>query len=169
MYQIMDLKDMELHGAALIFQREYEESRRSGEVPAMTPEMEADVEAGLRQIRENAYGAALLEDGELAGFLGFLGPIEGFHGDVRGAFSPFGASAFAGKDRARTASLLLQETVDRMVKDGAALRTARRAHEKKSLLFPKAAGHGAEPPRAGGCFDPRRLLEGYGGRIYGGR
>lgn len=107
MYQIMDLKDMELHGAALLFQREYEESRRSGEVPAMTPEMEADVEAGLRQIRENAYGAAL--------------------------------------------------------------RTARRAHEKKSLLFPKAAGHGAELPRAGGCFDPRRLLEGYGGRIYGGR
>lgn len=49
----MDLKDMELHGAALLFQREYEESRRSGEVPAMTPEMEADVEAGLRQIREN--------------------------------------------------------------------------------------------------------------------
>lgn len=53
MYQIMDLKDMELHGAALLFQRKYEESRRSGEVPAMTPEMEADVEAGLRQIREN--------------------------------------------------------------------------------------------------------------------
>ena len=53
MYQIMDLKDMELHGAALLFQREYEESRRSGEVPAMTPVMEADVEAGLRQIREN--------------------------------------------------------------------------------------------------------------------
>lgn len=102
MYQIMDLKDMELHGAALLFQREYEESRRSGEVPAMTPEMEADVEAGLRQIRENAYGAALLEDEELAGFLGFLGPIEGFH--------------------------------------GAALRTARRAHEKKPLLFPKPQG-----------------------------
>lgn len=118
MYQIMDLKDMELHGAALLFQREYEESRRSRNVPAMTPEMEADVEAGLRQIRENAYGAALLEDGKLAGFLGFLGAIEGFHGDVRGAFSPLGASAFAGKDRARTASLLVQETAERMVKDG---------------------------------------------------
>ena len=38
----------------MLFQREYEESRRSGNMPDMTPEMEADVEAGLRQIRENA-------------------------------------------------------------------------------------------------------------------
>ena len=53
----------------------------------------------------------------VTGFLAFFGPWEGFHGVEKGVFSPLGASAFAGKEKGKTASLLLEAVAKEMVND----------------------------------------------------
>lgn len=61
------------------------------------------------------YSKVAIEEGEVIGFAEFWGPIDGFFGNVKGAFSPLGGSAFAGKDKAKTASMLFENMTDEML------------------------------------------------------
>lgn len=71
----------------------------------------------LQELFQTQYGIMALEEDKLIGYLCFYGPWDGFFGEVRGAFSPLGGSAFAGKDRGKTASLLFQRVSEELVKD----------------------------------------------------
>lgn len=51
----------------------------------------------LTALFQNGLGKLALKDGKLIGYLAFLGPWQGFHGNVTGAFSPLGGSSFASK------------------------------------------------------------------------
>ncbi len=53
----------------------------------------------------------------MIGYIGFWGPIDGLFGNVKGAFSPLGGSAFAGNDRNKISSILLSYAMQEMVKD----------------------------------------------------
>lgn len=53
----------------------------------------------------------------MIGYIGFWGPIDGFFGNVKGAFSPLGGSAFTGSDRNKISSILLSYAMQEMVKD----------------------------------------------------
>lgn len=93
----------------------------------------------LSEIFKQKYTMMAIEDGKLIGYLGFWGPIDGFFGEVKGAWSPLCGSAFAGNDRAKLASKLFEETTKPMVKDGifcyAISRTANDTKVSQSLIF----------------------------------
>lgn len=63
---------------------------------------------------EHAYVS--YEEGKLVGYLCFLGPFHGLFGNIRGAFSPLGGSAFAGENRTKVSSMLLSYAMEQMVK-----------------------------------------------------
>lgn len=82
---------------------------------------EIDVTNQLRELitglfRKN-YGVAAMIEGEMAGYLAFTGPIEGFFGTCRGAYSPLGGSAFSGNDRAKLCSKLLAAAMEQLMKE----------------------------------------------------
>lgn len=67
---------------------------------------------------QNQYGKVALLDGKVIGYLAFAGPWDGFHGNVKGAFSPLGGSAFTGNNRSKLASMLFEQAASDMAKDG---------------------------------------------------
>lgn len=71
----------------------------------------------IENLFQSQYGIMALKQGELIGYLCFFGPWDGFFGDVKGAFSPLGGSAFAGNDRNKTASLLFEKISEELIKD----------------------------------------------------
>lgn len=62
-------------------------------------------------------GKAVLQDGKLAGFLAFYGPINNFFGNCDGAFSPLGCSAFGTQNRELIAAVLLQNCMEELLKN----------------------------------------------------
>lgn len=72
----------------------------------------------LSYLFEQRYAKVALEDGKLVGYLTFDGPFDGYYGNVKGAFSPLGGSAFYGTRRDMTASLLLEAIMGEMIQDG---------------------------------------------------
>lgn len=66
---------------------------------------------------QNQYGKVALLDGKLIGYLAFAGPWDGFHGNVKGVFSPLGGSAFTGSDRGKLASMLFEAAANEMIQD----------------------------------------------------
>lgn len=71
----------------------------------------------ITNIFDDKHGMVAIEDGELIGYLSFFGPWDGFFGDVKGAFSPLGGSAFSGKDRNKIASLLFEKVAEQLIKE----------------------------------------------------
>lgn len=118
MYQMIEVKDMNIEEAVALCKQEYvEEMQRAQSMPPMDQEMEDKLVEVIHQVKGAPYGKALVDEGKLAGFLAFFGPWEGFHGVEKGVFSPLGASAFAGKEKGKTASLLLEAIAKEMVND----------------------------------------------------
>lgn len=72
----------------------------------------------LTELFENGKGKVAIEEGKVIGYIAFWGPFEGFHGMVKGVFSPFGGSGFNGKDNGKLASLLVQEVCEELLKEG---------------------------------------------------
>lgn len=72
----------------------------------------------IENLFQSQYGIMALKQGELIGYLCFYGPLDGFFGEVKGAFSPLGGSAVAGNDRNKTASLLFEKVSEELIKDG---------------------------------------------------
>ena len=118
MYQVIEIKDMNIEEAVTLCKQEYmEEMQKVKFMPPINQTMEDLLAEIIHQAKSATYGKALICEEKLVGFLAFFGPWEGFHGVVKGAFSPLGASAFAGKDRGKTASLLFETVAKEMVKD----------------------------------------------------
>lgn len=68
-------------------------------------------------IFKGKYGLVAVEDEKLVGYLMFWGGSEGHFGNVKGSFSPLFGSAFGGRDRQKTASLLFENISKIMIKD----------------------------------------------------
>lgn len=87
------------------------------------------------------YGMAAVLNDRLIGYLLFGGPWDGFFGDVKGIFSPLGASAFSYDipDRGRLASMLFQHVADDFVSNGVySVALCRFAHDEetaRSFIF----------------------------------
>lgn len=71
----------------------------------------------IENLFQTKYGIMALEKGKLIGYLCFYGPWDGFFGEVKGAFSPLGGSAFTGNDRNKMASLLFEKVSEELIKD----------------------------------------------------
>ena len=118
MYQIIEVKDMNIEEAVALCKQEYmEEQQKTKTMPPIDRETEDQLLGVVHQAKGAPYGKALLDEGKLAGFLTFFGPWEGFHGVGRGVFSPLGASAFAGEKSGKVASLLFQAVAEKLVED----------------------------------------------------
>lgn len=116
MYQFIEIKDMDIGEAAALCRQEYmQERQRVQAMPPVDQETKDQLDGMIGQVKGAPYGKAMLDRGKLAGYLAFFGPWEGFHGVGKGVFSPLGASAFAGKDKGKTASLLFQAAAKELV------------------------------------------------------
>lgn len=73
--------------------------------------------ASLTDIFKYKYGVVAIDNGKLLGYLSFWGGINELFGNVKGAFSPMFANAYAGEDRGKTASRLFQHASEEMVKE----------------------------------------------------
>lgn len=71
----------------------------------------------LRNLFQKKYGLVAIEEGRVVGYLVFVGPLEGFFGKCKGAFSPLGGSAFSGNNRGKLSSLLLSAVTEIMVNE----------------------------------------------------
>lgn len=84
--------------------------------------IEDDFEGAFREVITglfgNGKGKVAIEDEKVIGYMAFWGPFEGFHGNVKGMFSPLGGSGFNGNDNGKLASLLVQAVCEEFVKDG---------------------------------------------------
>lgn len=78
---------------------------------------EKELRGIIEKLFKNKYGKVAIENNKIIGYLVFLGPWDGFFGEVRGGFSPLGGSAFGGNDRNKLASQLFEEVSREMVKD----------------------------------------------------
>lgn len=98
----------------------------------MKRSFEKELEVIIQKLFNNKYGKVAVENGRVIGYLGFEGPLDGFHGNVKGVFSPLGGSAFAGDNRNMLASKLLQEVATDLVADGiCSFSLSRYAHDEE--------------------------------------
>ena len=89
----------------------------------------------LHWLSSQPYGKAAISDGKLIGYLIFAGPWDGFFGDVKGVFSPLGASAFSYdyKNRGRLASMLFSSVAEEFVGKGVfSCALSRYAHDEEA-------------------------------------
>lgn len=86
----------------------------------------------IQELFSGAYSYVALEDDKVIGFLGFFGPIEGSHGNCKGAFCPLGGSGFLSNDRSKLASKLLGFGMQSMIRDGiTTFALSRYAHDEE--------------------------------------
>ncbi len=118
MFEMIEVKDMNTEEAVALCKQEYvEEMNKVKCMPPMDRSMEEMLTNIIHNVKGAPYGKAMISENKLVGFLAFFGPWEGFHGEGKGVFSPLGASAFAGKERGKTASLLLEAVAEELVQD----------------------------------------------------
>ncbi|MGF7057929.1 GNAT family N-acetyltransferase [Brassicibacter mesophilus] len=98
----------------------------------MKRSFEKELEIIIQRLFNNKYGKVAVENGKIIGYLAFEGPWDGFHGNVKGVFSPLGGSAFSGDNRNVLASKLLQEVAADLVADGVcSFALSRYAHDEE--------------------------------------
>lgn len=116
MLEFKNLEEQYIKEACKLAQEEYRvASRKNDEL--ITYDFEAEIEEIITGLFQNGQGKVALEQGKLIGYIAFWGPWEGFFGNVKGAFSPLGGSAFGGPERGKLASRLFQEAAKDLVKD----------------------------------------------------
>lgn len=81
-------------------------------------EIREGVQALLEELFSGPFSYVILEEKVVKGYMGFWGPKDGFFGNVKGAFSPLGGSAFTGTNRAKLCSMTLAYAMEDMVKEG---------------------------------------------------
>lgn len=86
----------------------------------------------ISDIFNSKYGLVAIEDEKLVGYLMFWGGFDGHFGNVKGSFSPLFGSAFGGRNRQKTASLLFENVSKIMIKDGiCSFAICKYAHDKE--------------------------------------
>lgn len=110
---------------------EYEEEcKRCNQL--LQEDFKKELEDLIRGLVTCTYGKVAIENDKLIGYLAFWGPWDGFNGNVKGVFSPLGGSAFAGKDRNKLASMLLEAVTSDMAKDAVfSIALSRYAHDEE--------------------------------------
>lgn len=74
MYQMIEVKDMNIEEAVVLCKQEYvEEMQRAQSMPPMDQEMEDKLVEVIHQVKGAPYGKALVDEGKLAGFLQMFG------------------------------------------------------------------------------------------------
>lgn len=89
----------------------------------------------LYWLSSQPFGKAAVCNGKLVGYLLFAGPWDGFFGDVKGVFSPLGASAisYEYENRRRLASMLFASVAEEFVKQGVfSCALSRYAHDEET-------------------------------------
>ena len=115
--RIVDFTAAHLEQAAQIAKQNYEEER--GFVPALPP---IDTVPDLTSYAENSLGVAALEGDRIVGFLCAVGPFpNAFRStDAIMIFSPMGANAAIGENRAKIFALMYQAAGEKWVRARAA-------------------------------------------------
>lgn len=86
----------------------------------------------LKELFSSKYGKVAVENGKVIGYLVFSGPWDGFFGNAKGVYSPLGGSAFAGGNRNKLASKLLEAVAADIIADGvSSLALTRYAHDEE--------------------------------------
>lgn len=95
-------------------------------------DMKKELEDLLTGLFNNGYGKVAIEDEKVLGYLTFWGPWEGFHGNVKGVFSPLGGSGFSGGDRRKLASQLFEAVGNDFIQEEiCAYAVSRYAHDEE--------------------------------------
>ncbi len=139
-YQFEKFTEKHIEEAVQLALKELEEERvYCRELPT------SDFEERLKQIlwwlSSQNHGKVAICNGQMVGYLLFAGPWDGFHGDVKGVFSPLGGSAFSYEcqERGKLASMLFAEVAEDFVAEGIySCALSRYAHDEevaKSLVF----------------------------------
>lgn len=93
----------------------------------------------LTDLFENGFEKVAIDEGKVIGYLAFYGPWDGFHGNVKGVFSPLGGSGFSGSNRSKLASQLFEKVSKEQVKNNiCTYALSRYAHDEevgKSFVF----------------------------------
>lgn len=85
MYQVIEVKDMNIGEAIALCKQEYmEEMQKVKIMPPIDQTMEDLLVEVIHKAKSATYGKALICEEKLVGFLAFLGPWEGFHGVEKG-------------------------------------------------------------------------------------
>lgn len=93
---------------------------------------EEELSGLLEALFDNHIGKVAIENEKVIGYLAFWGPIEGFFGNVKGAFSPLGGSGFSGENRSKLASKLFQEVSEDLTQEGVcSYALSRYAHDEE--------------------------------------
>lgn len=101
------------------------------------------LQALISDIFNCKYGLVAIEENKLVGYLVFWGGFEGHFGNVIGSFSPLFGSAFAGRNRQKTASLLFQKVSEVMIKDNiCSFSICKYAHDKEIAEMLVLSGFG---------------------------
>lgn len=79
---------------------------------------EEELEELITELFNNNHGKAAFKDDKMMGYIAFGGPWGGFHGRVKGVFSPLGGSAFSGESRERLATMLFEAAAADLVVEG---------------------------------------------------
>lgn len=98
----------------------------------------------VSRLIDNKYGKLAIDNQVLLGYILFEDPNEGFHGDVKGVFSPLGANSFRGEDRFKTLGKLLEVSLEDLTKDGIySLAISQYAHDVEIQNYLYLNGFGA--------------------------
>ena len=115
--QIVDFTTAHIEQAAQIAKQNYDEER--GFVPALPP---IDTVPDLTPYAENGLGVVAFESDTMVGFLCAVGPFKNaFRStEATGVFSPMGANAAIGENRANTYARMYQAAGEKWARVGAA-------------------------------------------------
>jgi GNAT superfamily N-acetyltransferase len=116
--QFIRLTDQHIPDATALAREAYALEQRH--IPALTAgDMSGVLADAISILVRHGHGiAAIDDDRDLVGYLGFFGPIERFFGSGTGCFSPLHGHAAADTDRRRLYSLLFQHASELMTAQG---------------------------------------------------
>lgn len=111
--------------------KEYEaECRQCSQL--IKKDMKKEVENLIDQLFKHGYGKVAMENEKVIGYLAFSGPWKGFHGKVKGVFSPLGGSGFSGDNRSKLASQLFEAVANDLIQEKiGAYAVSRYAHDEE--------------------------------------
>lgn len=120
-----------------LFLQEYEQECRRNQALTQTHGL-FDVTELVENLVTYGIGMVAIKEGCPVGYLGFFGPWEQFHGNVKGVFSPLGGSAFADKEQSgvekeKLVSMLFAAVSQRLVEEQVfSVAICRWAHDEAS-------------------------------------
>lgn len=130
----MEIKDLEMKYLKESVELAVEEYRQEArKCKALIPSnFKDELKEMITALFEHKCGKVAVVNGRVVGYIAFWGPLDGFHGNVKGVFSPLGGSAFGGVNREKTASMLYSAVSEDLVdKEVCSFALSRYAHDEE--------------------------------------